>query len=111
MREVPVQRRNPPPARSQMGQGREARARFRVKLLARLPGPGEPAASTRELGNAFGLDEYERSALWTILDKLAKDGLVTRVAREGERVRYWRRTAVGDQEVRRAAGQRLGPRS
>jgi hypothetical protein len=76
------------------------RERFRARLLARLPGPDQDAVSSNDLGDYFQLDTYERSnLLWTSLDHMARLGLVERIAQPGELVRYWRRSAAGDQQV------------
>jgi hypothetical protein len=79
---------------------RDDRQRFRDRLLATLPGPGDDAVSTSDLGQRFQLDPYQRSELlWTSLDQMARDGLVERVVVPGQRLRYWRRTPAGDQQV------------
>ncbi len=79
---------------------RDDRQRFRDRLLATLPGPEEDAVSTRDLGQRFQLDPYQRSELlWTSLDQMARDGLVERVVVPGQRLRYWRRTPAGEQQV------------
>lgn len=81
------------------------RERFRTKLLAQLPGLEEEAVSTNELGDYFQLDAYERSnLLWSSLDHMARLGWVERIAQPEQRVRYWRRTAAGDQQVQHSTG-------
>jgi hypothetical protein len=79
---------------------KDDRQRFRTRLLAKLPGPGEDAVSTNDLGHHFRLDPYQRSELlWTSLDQMARDGLVERVVKPGDRLRYWRRKPAGDQHI------------
>jgi len=78
---------------------RAEREEFVKRLLARLPAPTEEPASTTELGDHFELDQYRRSnLLWTSLARLAREGLVEKVVRDGQRVRYWRRAAVSEQQ-------------
>jgi hypothetical protein len=79
---------------------RAERDRFVVKLMARLPASDEAPVSTRELGDYFELDPYLRNnLLWATLDRLAREGLVERVVRDREVVRYWRRNSpVGGQD-------------
>jgi hypothetical protein len=84
---------------------RADRERFRARLLAKLPGPDEDAVSTNDIGRHFQLDPYQRSELlWTSLDQMARDGLVERIVKPGQRLRHWRRTPAGDQHVQDAAG-------
>jgi hypothetical protein len=76
------------------------RAEFVTHLMARLPASGEEPVSTRELADHFQLDQYLYSnLLWPTLARLADQGLVQRIVRDGERVRYWRRTPAGDRHV------------
>jgi hypothetical protein len=65
-----------------MSWSREERHLFTDDVLDALPGPDAPDVSTNELGDRFGLDAYERSVrLWTVLDRLARKGLVERICR------------------------------
>lgn len=83
------------------------RAEFVTQLLARLPAAGEEPVSTTLLGDQFQLDQYLRSnLLYNTLARLADQGLVQRVVKEGERIRYWRRTPDGDRHVRESTDQR-----
>src|SRR5687767_13951413 len=73
------------------------REQFVTRLLATLPAPDAEPISTTQLGDHFQLDQYLRNnLLWTNLARLASEGLVQRVVKEGERVRYWRRTPAGE---------------
>ena len=93
---------------SALGRGREERQRFVDRLLAALPGPGEAPVSTNEIGAAFSLGPYERSVLWSVLDKLTRAGLVERVVVDGELVRYWRRSAAAPTDCAHAVADKLG---
>lgn len=98
-------RRTTPAARGPVVRTRQDRQRFADRLLAKLPGPHEEPVSTTDLGDYYQLDAYERAELlWTLLDRQARSGLVERVIRDGDHVRYWRRTPAGDQQVRDAGG-------
>src|SRR3954471_6109641 len=84
---------------------RDDRQRFRARLLARLPGSVEDAVSTNDAARYFDLDPYQRSELlWTSLDQMVRDGLVERIVKPGQRLRYWRRTPAGDQQVQDTTG-------
>lgn len=74
-----------------IGRTREDRQRFEAAVLDALPAPGDKPLSTNDLGNRFELGPYERSVLWSLLDKLVRAGLVERVHVDGELCRYWRR--------------------
>src|SRR5205823_9928295 len=80
-------RAGPMTVESAIGRGREERQRFVDRLLAALPGPDEAPVSTNDIGAAFSLGPYERSVLWSVLDKLTRAGLVERVVVDGELVR------------------------
>lgn len=100
----PARKKAPAPNAKPMIRTKDDRQRFRARLLATLPGPDNEPVSTNDLGNCFQLDPYQRSELmWTSLDQMARDGLVERVVEPGQRVRYWRRTPTGGQQVDGAA--------
>ncbi|MGI5243079.1 hypothetical protein [Dactylosporangium sp. CA-139066] len=68
---------------------------LRDQVLAVLPGPDQPPASTTDLAAALRLTPYEQSVrLWPVLDRLVKDGVAERIVRDGYNVRFWRRAAT-----------------
>jgi hypothetical protein len=96
---APASNANPPI------RNKDDRQRFRAQLLAKLPGPDEDAVSTNDVARYFQLDPYQRSELLrTSQDQMARDGLVERIVKPGQRLRYWRRTPAGDQHVQGPAG-------
>ncbi|WP_432982919.1 hypothetical protein [Dactylosporangium sp. CA-233914] len=86
---------------------------LRDQVLAMLPGPDQPPASTTDLAAALRLTPYEQSVrLWPVLDRLVKDGVAERIVREGHNVRYWRCTATtGEPCAATAAAGGLPPSS
>jgi hypothetical protein len=79
---------------------RPERERFVTELLNALPAPDEEPVSTAELGARFKLDGYLRSnLLWPSLDRLARQGHVERVVKEGARCRYWRRAPADENQT------------
>jgi hypothetical protein len=110
-RTTPEQPRRPaprPPGRwgpspVQKTPSRAEREQFVTQLLAALPAPGEEPVSTTQLGDRFQLDQYLRNyLLWASLDRLARAGVVERVVKEGEIVRYWRRAPTVEQQAEEA---------
>lgn len=60
-----------------------------VAALVRDHAADQPL-TTNELGDLMGLNAYERGViLWPALDRLAKQGKVTRIRRDGGGCRLW----------------------
>ncbi|WP_344616861.1 hypothetical protein [Dactylosporangium salmoneum] len=80
------------------------------QVLAMLPGPDQPPASTTDLARALRLTPYEQSVrLWPVLDRLVKDGIAERIVRDGQKVRFWRRAAaVGEPDAATVADTGVG---